>query len=146
MDWLMLLNWFVFRLNNTHLCGAAILSPEYGITAGHCLRRAGKYSVKDGSTDLSTGGVVVPVKQAIVHPGNNNREDDYDIALLKFSEPLRFVNFKENSLLYEVLLSVLVLTSGLSIASCCNLQHSNLSILLNVAYPTNSIFISYPIL
>ncbi|CAG9820476.1 unnamed protein product, partial [Phaedon cochleariae] len=80
------------RLNGKPICGAVLISADTGLTAAHCLPKSGSYTVRAGSSSVDSGGVIVPVSRAILHPENNLRNDDYDIGILKFSRPLRFSN------------------------------------------------------
>ncbi|KAG5886996.1 hypothetical protein JTB14_024214 [Gonioctena quinquepunctata] len=78
------------RYNGKPICGAALISEDTALSVAHCFPKPGLYSVRAGSASIDDGGVVVNVKQAIVHPRNNPWNDDYDIAILKFDEPLNF--------------------------------------------------------
>ncbi|RZC38576.1 Trypsin domain containing protein [Asbolus verrucosus] len=70
------------RLHGVHVCGAAILSEKIAVTAAHCLKVPGPYSIKAGSGHLQDGGVVAHVEQAIVHPHFDRATNDFDICLL----------------------------------------------------------------
>ncbi|KAJ8954641.1 hypothetical protein NQ314_007040 [Rhamnusium bicolor] len=50
----------------------------------------GSYSVRAGSKYIYKGGVIVYVKQAILHPNHSKENEDFDIAILKFFQPLRY--------------------------------------------------------
>lgn len=47
-------------------------------------------TIRTGSNEHASGGSIVKVEQIIVHAGFNSRTIDYDFALLKLSDPLKF--------------------------------------------------------
>lgn len=80
---------FFFRYNGRHSCGASIISSKYGVTAAHCVRKRGSYTIRAGSAELYRGGIEVFVNQAFVHPDNDAQTDDFDIAILQFAQCLK---------------------------------------------------------
>ncbi|XP_056639985.1 trypsin-1-like [Diorhabda sublineata] len=78
------------RLNNQHICGAVLISDLYGLSAAHCFVVRGSYTVRAGSSYLTEGGIIVPVITAILHPHPDPRNQNNDIAILKFANRLSF--------------------------------------------------------
>ncbi|KAG8227074.1 hypothetical protein J437_LFUL007411, partial [Ladona fulva] len=80
------------RYHTGHICGAALISHEYALTAAHCTdgTRANDLSVKAGSRSVYAGGVLRSISQIIQHPGFNVDEMDYDISILKLHRPFDF--------------------------------------------------------
>ncbi|XP_023029381.1 trypsin-7-like [Leptinotarsa decemlineata] len=78
------------RYNGTPICGAALITKDRALTVAHCFPKQGLYSVRAGSRRTDEGGIVVNVKQAILHPRNNLQNDDFDIAIIRLEKPLSF--------------------------------------------------------
>ncbi|CAG9830758.1 unnamed protein product [Diabrotica balteata] len=77
------------RFRNIHICGATLIANNVAITAAHCIQMSGSYTVKGGSTKLDDGGVIIPVKTAILHPMHKSENEDYDLAILKLNTPFK---------------------------------------------------------
>ncbi|XP_028131101.1 trypsin-2-like [Diabrotica virgifera virgifera] len=75
------------RFRNRHICGATLIANNVAITAAHCIPMSGSYTVKGGSTKLSEGGIIIPVKTAILHPQHRSENEDYDVAILRLDTP-----------------------------------------------------------
>ncbi|KAJ8932949.1 hypothetical protein NQ314_014328 [Rhamnusium bicolor] len=76
------------RYFSEHICGGAIISSTWVLTAAHCVQGATLPSfltVRIGSSYVGSGGEVITVLSTIIHPNYDERTYDYDIALLSLS-------------------------------------------------------------
>lgn len=86
--------------SDLHVCGVALIAPQWGVTAGHCARSAADsndadrptsghpvgWQVRFGATRVDSGGEVVRVEQFVKRSITLVAADD--IALLRFDRPV----------------------------------------------------------
>ncbi|BFG01387.1 serine protease SP24D-like [Drosophila madeirensis] len=90
------------RNGGSHSCGGSILSRNYILTAAHCVTNvedengfhapiaASRFTIRAGSNDRFSGGVLIQVVEVIVH--ENYGKFLNDVALLRLESPLFYSN------------------------------------------------------
>lgn len=77
------------RLQNKPICGGALISEKYGLSAGHCFPFSNAlYSVRVGSDKKFSGGFLVNLKTVFLHPKHTKSNHQYDIAILELAHPV----------------------------------------------------------
>jgi len=87
------------RNAGSHSCGGSILTRNFILTAAHCVSdedenhvitpvAADRFTIRAGSNDRFSGGVLHQVAEVIIHEGYGNFLND--VALLRLESPLIF--------------------------------------------------------
>ncbi|KAH7089599.1 trypsin-like cysteine/serine peptidase domain-containing protein [Paraphoma chrysanthemicola] len=77
-------------LSGSHFCGGTLLNANTVISAAHCYfgRTSSSWSIRAGSLNRGSGGVVSTVNSIRIHPSYNDDTSDYDVAILKLATPV----------------------------------------------------------
>ncbi|XP_026559466.1 ovochymase-1-like [Pseudonaja textilis] len=88
------------QILDEYICGGAVLTRTWIVTAAHCLKKEGKYQdlwrVVVATHDIKEQDQSSQkrlVKQYIAHPDFNTSTLDSDIALVELTEPLEFNHY-----------------------------------------------------
>lgn len=130
---------------SSYLCGGALLSDTWVITAAHCLdgAPAAGVSVRAGSNQKSSGGEIIGANQLFIHPDYDTSTFDNDIALIELSsavsapktDTINRLTTNESSALPEG--STVWVAGWGTTASGGSTSENLLKVSVNVSYPTS---------
>jgi hypothetical protein len=93
--------WQVYFISGSSRCGGSIISGKWIVTAAHCTKNSSGDPVSPSAMSVKVGannphnaleGKTYNISAVIVHEGYNNQTLDNDIALLKITDSINFVN------------------------------------------------------
>ncbi|TMW39238.1 hypothetical protein DOY81_015682, partial [Sarcophaga bullata] len=87
--------------DGSQICGSAILSKYWIITAAHCLEDVGELTIITGSSIRSKGGQLHKVKKSIMHENYDSLTSDNDIGLIQLEEPIQFDELQQPIEIYN---------------------------------------------
>lgn len=75
-----------------HFCGGSIISKKFIVTASHCVydEIADEIVVLAGTSNHKKNGTKIKVEKIIMHENYNDKITDFDIAILKLENELKF--------------------------------------------------------
>lgn len=84
------------KLRGSHFCGGSIISQKWILTAAHCTaafgNAASRIKVYMGASSNKRGGSEHEVKTVVQHKRYNNRNIDFDFALLELAQAVTFTD------------------------------------------------------
>ena len=83
---------FYGHFTGATMCGGALVHEDIFVTAAHCLEDGFPATITVGAVNSADGsGQTVPVCAGLIHPNNNMKAMENDVAILKLCDPV-FVN------------------------------------------------------
>lgn len=76
--------------NITNICGGSLISPNFIVTAAHCMRDANKVWILMGSNDRIGFSDIRLASTISIHPDYNFTTANNDIAIVKSDDPLNY--------------------------------------------------------
>lgn len=98
-------------LKTEHICGGAVITIKWIVTAAHCTTEAiHDYTVRAGTSFIEHSGSLYHVTNIIRHPELHRNEHGVlvnDLALLQVREPFKFDSYRSQIMPNEWPLSIL---------------------------------------
>ncbi|CAB9512912.1 Coagulation factor IX (Fragment) [Seminavis robusta] len=88
---------FYGHFQGVTMCGGALIHEDIFVTAAHCLEDGFPSTIRIGATTTVSAneGIEVPVCAGIIHPNNNMKSMENDIAILKLCDQVKINSYAE---------------------------------------------------